>query len=164
MILANAAVGIIQLIIAIILAVIALYIGFAVLNRITRGIDEEKELAVVAGVRGYGEVPGQFGAAEVAEEGLLVFGAAVLPLQLVEVGGEEGQGAGGGEDGGGSRRGGGVHADHSARWGVTKTVTPGYKVIHNFHQSAAVTVFVTAEQIGCGRTEVRSRRSVISGR
>ena len=41
----NALIGIIQLIIAIILAVVALYIGFSVLTRITRGIDEEKELA-----------------------------------------------------------------------------------------------------------------------
>jgi uncharacterized membrane protein YjfL (UPF0719 family) len=45
MLLANVAVGIIQLIIAIVLAVVALYIGFSVLNKITRGIDEEKELA-----------------------------------------------------------------------------------------------------------------------
>jgi uncharacterized membrane protein YjfL (UPF0719 family) len=42
---ANAVVGIIQLIIAIILAVVALYIGFSVLNRITKGMDEAKELA-----------------------------------------------------------------------------------------------------------------------
>ncbi|HNQ30635.1 MAG TPA: DUF350 domain-containing protein [Methanolinea sp.] len=41
----NALIGIVQLIIAIILAVVALYIGFSVLTRITRGIDEEKELA-----------------------------------------------------------------------------------------------------------------------
>jgi len=45
MLLANVAVGIIQLIIAIILAVVALYIGFSVLNKITKGMDEEKELA-----------------------------------------------------------------------------------------------------------------------
>jgi uncharacterized membrane protein YjfL (UPF0719 family) len=45
MLLANAAVGIIQLVIAIIFAVVALYIGFAVLGKITKGIDEEKELA-----------------------------------------------------------------------------------------------------------------------
>ena len=45
MLLANVAVGIIQLIIAIILAVAALYIGFFVLNKITKGIDEEIELA-----------------------------------------------------------------------------------------------------------------------
>lgn len=43
--LVNAAVGIIQLVIAIILAVVALYIGFSVLGRVTKGIDEEKELA-----------------------------------------------------------------------------------------------------------------------
>ncbi|MDD1682209.1 MAG: DUF350 domain-containing protein [Methanoregula sp.] len=43
--LVNAAVGIIQLIIAILFAVAALYIGFLVLGWITRGIDEEKELA-----------------------------------------------------------------------------------------------------------------------
>jgi uncharacterized membrane protein YjfL (UPF0719 family) len=45
MLLANAAVGLIQLVIAIIFAVVALYIGFAVLGKITKGIDEEKELA-----------------------------------------------------------------------------------------------------------------------
>jgi len=43
--LVNAAVGIIQLIIAILFAVAALYVGFLVLGWITRGIDEEKELA-----------------------------------------------------------------------------------------------------------------------
>jgi uncharacterized membrane protein YjfL (UPF0719 family) len=41
----NAIVGIIQLVIAIILAVVALYIGFSVLGKITKGIDEEKEIA-----------------------------------------------------------------------------------------------------------------------
>ncbi len=41
----TAVVGIIQLVIAIILAVIALYIGFSVLGRITKGIEEEKEIA-----------------------------------------------------------------------------------------------------------------------
>lgn len=41
----TAVAGIIQLVIAIILAVVALYIGFSVLGRITKGIDEEKELA-----------------------------------------------------------------------------------------------------------------------
>ncbi len=41
----GALIGIIQLIIAIILAVVALYIGFSVLGKITKGIDEEKELA-----------------------------------------------------------------------------------------------------------------------
>ena len=45
MLLANAVVGLIQLLISIIFAVLALYIGFAVLNKITKGIDEEKELA-----------------------------------------------------------------------------------------------------------------------
>jgi uncharacterized membrane protein YjfL (UPF0719 family) len=45
MLLANAIVGLIQLLISIIFAVLALYIGFAVLGRITKGIDEEKELA-----------------------------------------------------------------------------------------------------------------------
>lgn len=43
--LGTAIVGIIQLIIAIILAVVALYIGFSVLGKITKGIDEEKEIA-----------------------------------------------------------------------------------------------------------------------
>lgn len=41
----NAVIGIIQLVIAIILAVAALYIGFSVLGKITKGIDEEKEIA-----------------------------------------------------------------------------------------------------------------------
>ena len=41
----NAFVGIIQLGIAILLAVAALYIGFSVLGKITKGIDEEKEIA-----------------------------------------------------------------------------------------------------------------------
>lgn len=41
----TAVVGIIQLVIAIILAVVALYIGFSVLGKITKGIEEEKELA-----------------------------------------------------------------------------------------------------------------------
>src|SRR5512136_16624 len=45
MLLANAIVGLIQLLISIIFAVLALYIGFAVLGRITKSIDEEKELA-----------------------------------------------------------------------------------------------------------------------
>lgn len=45
MLLVNAAVGLIQLIIAILFAVIALYVGFSVLGKITRDIDEEKELA-----------------------------------------------------------------------------------------------------------------------
>jgi uncharacterized membrane protein YjfL (UPF0719 family) len=45
MILENAIVGLIQLVFAIVLAVLALYIGFSVLNRITKDIDEEKELA-----------------------------------------------------------------------------------------------------------------------
>jgi uncharacterized membrane protein YjfL (UPF0719 family) len=43
--LANAFVGLIQLVIAIILAVVALYLGFFVFSRITKGMDEEKELA-----------------------------------------------------------------------------------------------------------------------
>ncbi len=41
----NAVIGIIQLVIAIVLAVVALYIGFSVLGKITKGIDEEKEIA-----------------------------------------------------------------------------------------------------------------------
>ena len=45
MLLANAVIGIIQLIVAIILAVVALYIGYSVLSKITKGIEEEKELA-----------------------------------------------------------------------------------------------------------------------
>lgn len=45
MTLENIMVGIIQLIIAIILAVVSLYIGFAMLDRMTGKIDEEKELA-----------------------------------------------------------------------------------------------------------------------
>jgi len=45
MLLVNAAVGIIQLIIAIVFAVIALYIGFSVFGKVTGSIDEQKELA-----------------------------------------------------------------------------------------------------------------------
>ena len=45
MLLENAIVGIFQLVVAIVFAVVALYIGFAVLGKITKGIDEEKELA-----------------------------------------------------------------------------------------------------------------------
>lgn len=41
----TAVIGILQLVVAIILAVIALYIGFYVLGKITKGIDEEKEIA-----------------------------------------------------------------------------------------------------------------------
>jgi uncharacterized membrane protein YjfL (UPF0719 family) len=41
----NAVLGLVQLVIAILFSVIALYIGFSVLNWITKGIDEEKELA-----------------------------------------------------------------------------------------------------------------------
>ena len=41
----NAVLGLVQLVIAIIFAVVALYIGFSVLGWITKGIDEEKELA-----------------------------------------------------------------------------------------------------------------------
>jgi uncharacterized membrane protein YjfL (UPF0719 family) len=45
MLLTNAIVGLVQLVIAILFAVVALYIGFMVLGWITRDIDEEKELA-----------------------------------------------------------------------------------------------------------------------
>jgi len=45
MMLTNAVVGIIQLLVAILFSVIALYIGFSVFGRITKGIDEEKEIA-----------------------------------------------------------------------------------------------------------------------
>ncbi|HLB70333.1 MAG TPA: DUF350 domain-containing protein [Candidatus Methanoperedens sp.] len=45
MALENVVIGIIQLVIAIILAVVALYIGFSVLGWITKGIEEEKEIA-----------------------------------------------------------------------------------------------------------------------
>ncbi len=45
MLLVNAVLGLVQLIIAIIFAVVALYIGFSILGRITKGMDEEKELA-----------------------------------------------------------------------------------------------------------------------
>lgn len=41
----NAIVGLVQLLIAILFSVVALYIGFSVLGWITKGIDEEKELA-----------------------------------------------------------------------------------------------------------------------
>ena len=45
MLLENALVGIVQLLVSIIFAVVALYLGFAVLSKITKGINEEKELA-----------------------------------------------------------------------------------------------------------------------
>ncbi len=45
MLLENALVGLLQLVISIIFAVVALYLGFSVLGKITKGIDEEKELA-----------------------------------------------------------------------------------------------------------------------
>ncbi len=45
MMLLSAVVGIIQLIFAILFSVAALYIGFSVFGRITRGMDEEKELS-----------------------------------------------------------------------------------------------------------------------
>jgi uncharacterized membrane protein YjfL (UPF0719 family) len=45
MLLTNVLVGLIQLIVSIIFAVLALYIGFAVLGKITKGMNEEKELA-----------------------------------------------------------------------------------------------------------------------
>ncbi|MGA2161186.1 MAG: DUF350 domain-containing protein [Methanoregula sp.] len=45
LILVNAVVGIIQLIIAVILAVVALYIGFSVFGKVTKNVDEQKELA-----------------------------------------------------------------------------------------------------------------------
>ena len=45
MLLESALVGIVQLIVSIIFAVVALYLGFAVLSKITKGINEEKELA-----------------------------------------------------------------------------------------------------------------------
>jgi uncharacterized membrane protein YjfL (UPF0719 family) len=45
MLLTNVVVGLIQLVVSIIFAVLALYIGFAVLGKITKGLNEEKELA-----------------------------------------------------------------------------------------------------------------------
>jgi uncharacterized membrane protein YjfL (UPF0719 family) len=45
MLIENAVVGIFQLLVAIVFAVVALYIGFSVLGKITKDIDEEKELA-----------------------------------------------------------------------------------------------------------------------
>ena len=45
MILENIFVGLVQLVFAIVFADLALYIGFSVLSRITRDIDEEEELA-----------------------------------------------------------------------------------------------------------------------
>jgi len=41
----NIILGLVQLVFAIVFAVLALYIGFLVLSRITKDIDEEKELA-----------------------------------------------------------------------------------------------------------------------
>jgi len=45
MLLVNAVIGLVQLIIAIIFSVVALYIGFFMMSKITKNIDEEKELA-----------------------------------------------------------------------------------------------------------------------
>ena len=45
MLLVNVVTGLVQLIIAIIFAVVALYIGFSTMDKITNNIDEEKELA-----------------------------------------------------------------------------------------------------------------------
>lgn len=45
MMLVNAVVGIIQLLFAILFSVIALYIGYSVFGKITKGIDEEKEIS-----------------------------------------------------------------------------------------------------------------------
>jgi uncharacterized membrane protein YjfL (UPF0719 family) len=45
MLVVNAIVGLVQLIIAVIFSVIALYIGFKILAKITKNIDQEKELA-----------------------------------------------------------------------------------------------------------------------
>lgn len=45
MLLVNAVIGLVQLIIAIIFAVVALYIGFSTMSKITKNMDEEKELA-----------------------------------------------------------------------------------------------------------------------
>jgi uncharacterized membrane protein YjfL (UPF0719 family) len=45
MLLVNAFIGLVQLVIAIIFSVVALYIGFSTLAKITKNIDEEKELA-----------------------------------------------------------------------------------------------------------------------
>jgi uncharacterized membrane protein YjfL (UPF0719 family) len=45
MLLENAILGIVQLVVAIVFAVVALYVGFSVLGKITKDIDEEKELA-----------------------------------------------------------------------------------------------------------------------
>jgi uncharacterized membrane protein YjfL (UPF0719 family) len=45
MLLANAAVGLFQLIISILFAVIALYLGFAIMSKITLTMNEEEELA-----------------------------------------------------------------------------------------------------------------------
>lgn len=45
MILEDVVIGITQLVIAVILAVVTLYMGFSVFGKMTKGIDEEKELA-----------------------------------------------------------------------------------------------------------------------
>lgn len=41
----NIVIGIVQLVVAIILSIVSLYIGFAILGKLTKDIDEEKELA-----------------------------------------------------------------------------------------------------------------------
>jgi len=45
MLLANAVLGLFQLVVSVVFAAVALYIGFSIMSRITPGIDEEKELA-----------------------------------------------------------------------------------------------------------------------
>jgi uncharacterized membrane protein YjfL (UPF0719 family) len=89
----NAVAGIVQLVIAIILAVVALYIGFSVLGRITKGIEEEKEIAkgnaavgiLVASVFiaiGIVVQSGVEGVSKAAAGGIIAIGASVLQLIL----------------------------------------------------------------------------------
>ncbi|MFA6224677.1 MAG: DUF350 domain-containing protein [Methanoregula sp.] len=101
MILANMAVGLVQLVIAIVFAVMALYIGFALLNKMAPTIDAEKELSqgniavaiVVSAVVVASAVVVEFGVTGIAMEiykaletgiftgdGFLIVGVAVVQL------------------------------------------------------------------------------------
>jgi uncharacterized membrane protein YjfL (UPF0719 family) len=92
MLLENAVVGIVQLVIAIIFAVVALYIGFSVLGKITKGIDEEKELAkgnvaialvVQSGVSGLSVgINKALAVGILSVDGMTVVGVAIIQLIL----------------------------------------------------------------------------------
>lgn len=103
MLIENAVFGIIQLIIAIIFAVIALYIGFWTLGKISKGLNEEEELAkgntavgiivaavfvaiaivVESGVKGLSAgIAKAFSAGLFSAQGMLAIGLSVVQLIL----------------------------------------------------------------------------------